>query len=94
MLLRSMRLGNFLYDSLGALKQWWQETFLVVDELSILEKLNDFNPLSLGDVPEVGAASQFFIWFPGCIKAIVPKNFFGKRRTLNFGEIKLFQPPV
>ena len=91
MFLRSVWLGNFLYDSLGALKQWRQKTFLSIGESSILENLNDFNP-PLGDVPQVGSAWQFFLSFPGCIQAIVPKKFFGNQRTLNFGEIKQFHP--
>ena len=47
------------------------------------KKFNGSNP-SLGDVPEVGAARQFFISFRGYIEAILPKNFFCNQRTLNF----------
>ena len=49
---------------------------------------------SPGDVPLVGSAWQFFISFPGCIEAFVPKNFFGIRLALNFGEIHRFQPTL
>ena len=53
------------------------------------KKKNDFN-LSLGDVPEVGAACQFFISFRGCIEAILPENFFCNRRTLKIIKFRRF----
>ena len=93
MFLWSDKLGNFLHLFLGAFKQLCLKIFLVIDELWILEKFNDFNPLSSG-CSSGRISLALFISFPGCIEAFVPKNFFGIRLTLNFGEIKRFQPPL
>ena len=65
-------------------------TFFAIDELWI-KKMNDFNP-SLGDVPGVGAACQFFISFFGCIEAILPKKNFVIDEFWILQEIKRFQP--
>ena len=53
------------------------------------KKLNDFIP-SWRDVPQVAAAWKFFISFPGCIQAIVPKKFLGIDDLWILQEIKRF----
>ena len=44
MFLRSVQLGNFVYYSVGALKQFCWKTFFAIDELYILKKIKSFHP--------------------------------------------------